>query len=59
MAIYFKNFKIKIYKSITLSVVLYGFETWSVVLKEEFKLRVFENRILRLIFRPKRDNNGE
>ena len=40
-------------------VVLYGYETWSLTLKEECRLRVFENRILRRIFGPKRDENGE
>jgi hypothetical protein len=38
-----------------LSVVLYGRETWSLTLREEHKLRVFENRVLRRIFEPKRD----
>ena len=42
-----KNLKIKTYKSIILPVVLYGCETWSLTLREEFRLRVFENRILR------------
>jgi len=36
-------------------VVLYGCETWSVTMKEERKLRVFQNRVLRIIFGPKRD----
>ena len=45
-----KNLKIKIYKTIILPVVLYGCETWSLTLREESKLRVFENRILRPIF---------
>ena len=40
-------------------VVLYGCETWSLTLREEFRLKVFENRILRRIFGPKRDENGE
>ena len=53
-----KNLKIKIYKTI-LSVVLYGCETWSLTLREEFRLRVFENRILWLIMGPKRDENGK
>ena len=44
---------------IILPVVLYGFETWSLTLREEYRLRVFENRILRRIFGPKRDENGE
>ena len=50
-----KNLKIKIYKTIILPVVLYGCETWSLTLREESRLRVFENRILRRIFGPKRD----
>jgi hypothetical protein len=40
-----KNVKIRIYKAIILPVVLYGCETWSVILLEEHKLRVFENRV--------------
>jgi hypothetical protein len=51
----YKNTKIKIYRTIILPVVLYGCETWSVTLKEEYRLRVFENRVLRGIFGPKRD----
>ena len=54
-----KNLKIKIYKTIILPVVLYGCETWSLTLIEESRLRAFENRILRRIFWPKRDKNGE
>jgi hypothetical protein len=50
-----KNTRIKIYKTIILPVVLYGCETWSLTLREEHKLRVFENRVLRRIFGPKRD----
>ena len=50
-----KNLKIKIYRTIILSVVLYGCETWSLTLREEHRLRVFENRVLRRIFGPKRD----
>ena len=46
----FSTFKIKIYKTIILPVVLYGWEAWSLTLREECKLRIFENRILRLIF---------
>jgi hypothetical protein len=49
------NVEVKIYKTIILPVVLYGCETWSVTLKEEHRLRVFENRVLRGIFGPKRD----
>ena len=54
-----KNFKIKIYKTIILTVVLNGCEEWSLTLREECRLRVFENRILRRIFRPKRNENGD
>ena len=50
-----KNLKIKIYRNIILPVVLYGCETWSLTLREENKLRVFENRVLRRIFGPRRD----
>ena len=51
--------KIKIYKTIILPVVLYSCETCSLTLREESRLRVFENRILRRIFGPKRDENVE
>jgi hypothetical protein len=47
------NVKVKIYKIIILPFVLYGCETWSVTLREEYRLRVFENRFLRRIFGPK------
>jgi hypothetical protein len=47
--------KIKIYKTVILHVVLYGCETLSLTLREEHTLRVFENRVLRRIFGPKRD----
>jgi hypothetical protein len=50
-----KNIKIKIYTIVILPVVLYGCETWSLTLKEERRLRVFENRVLRRIFEPKGD----
>jgi hypothetical protein len=50
-----KNLKIKIYRTIILPVVLYGCETWSLTLREERKLRVFENKVLRRIFVPRRD----
>ena len=46
---------IKIYRNVMLPVVLYGCETWSLILREEHNLRVFENRVLRRIFGPKRD----
>jgi hypothetical protein len=50
-----KNIKIRIYETIILPVVLYGCETWSLTLREEHRLRVFENRVLRRIFGLKRD----
>ena len=50
-----KNLKIKIYRTIILPVVLYGCETWSLTLREERKLRVFENMVLRRIFGPRRN----
>jgi len=50
-----KNLKIKIYRTIILAVVLYGCETWSLTMREERKLRVFENMVLRRIFGPRRD----
>jgi len=50
-----KNLKIKIYGTIILPVVLYGCETWSLTLREERKLRVSENMVLRRIFGPRRD----
>ena len=50
-----KNLNIKIYRTIILPVALYGCETWSLTLREQSRLRVFENRVLRRIFGPKRD----
>jgi hypothetical protein len=50
-----KNLEIRIYKTIILPVVLYGCETWSLTLREERRLRVFENRVLRKIFGPKKN----
>ena len=50
-----KNLKIEVYRTIILPVVLYGCETWSLTLREEHRLRVFESRVLRKIFGPKRD----
>jgi len=50
-----KNLKIKIYRTIILPFVLYGCETWSLTLREERKLRVFENMVLRRIFGPRRE----
>jgi hypothetical protein len=51
----FKNLKIKKYRTIILPVVFYGCETWSFTLREKRRLGVFRNRVLRRIFRPKRD----
>jgi hypothetical protein len=50
-----KTSKLGIYKTITLLVVLYVCETWSLALREEHGLRVFDTRVLRRIFGPKRD----
>jgi hypothetical protein len=50
-----RNLKVKIYKTIILPVVLYGCETWFLILRKEHKLRVFENRVVKRIFGPKRD----
>ena len=50
-----KKLKIKIYRTIILPVVMYGCATWSLTLREERGLRVFENRVLRRVFGPKRD----
>ena len=50
-----KNIKVKIYRNIIFPFVLYGCETWSLTLREECRLRVFENRVLRRLFGPKRD----
>jgi hypothetical protein len=50
-----RNVKVKICKTIILPVVLYGCETWSVTLREEHRLRVCENRVLRRVFGPRRD----
>ena len=50
-----QTLKIKIYRTIILPVVLYGCATWSLTLREDRRLRVFENRVLRIVFAPKRD----
>ena len=50
-----RNIKIKIYTTIILPVVLYGCVTWSLIVREERSLMVFENRVLRRIFGPKRN----
>ena len=54
-----KNIKIKIHRTLILLVVLYGCETWSLTLAEGLRLRLFENRILRIMFGPKRDEVTE
>jgi hypothetical protein len=54
-----KYIKIRIYKTMTLPVISYGRDTWSLTLREEQRLRVFENRVLRRIFRLKRDDMVE
>ena len=51
----FDETKIRLHRTIILPVVLYGCETWSLTLREERRLRVFENRVLRRIFEPRRD----
>ena len=51
----FDHFPSKIYRTIILPVVLYGCESWSLTLREERKLRVFENVVFRRIFGPRRD----
>jgi hypothetical protein len=50
-----KTLKIKIYRTVILPLVVYGCETWSLTLRKERRLWVFENRVLRRIFGPKRD----
>jgi hypothetical protein len=54
----YKKRKFKIYKTVILPVVLYGCETWSLTLREKHRLMVFENRLLRKIFGPKREEDG-
>jgi hypothetical protein len=51
-----RNVKVKIYKTVILPVVLHECETWSLTSWEEHRLRVFENRVLRIIFGSKRDD---
>jgi hypothetical protein len=51
--------KIKIYKTTILPLVLYGCETWSLTLREEHRLRMFDNRVLRRVFGPERDEVKE
>jgi hypothetical protein len=53
-----KKLKIKCKKTVILTFVLYGYENWSLSLRKEHRLSVFENRVLRRIFEPKRDEDG-
>jgi hypothetical protein len=53
-----KKIKIKVYKTVILPVILYGCETWSLNLREEYRQRVFEKRLLRRVFGPKREVDG-
>jgi hypothetical protein len=53
-----KSLTIKICKIVILPVALYGCETWSLTLREEHRLRISENRVLRRIFGPKREEDG-
>jgi hypothetical protein len=53
-----KNIRTKIYKIVILPIIIYGCETWSLTLREELRLRFFENRVLRKIFGPKREEDG-
>jgi hypothetical protein len=57
LTVSYKKLKIKIYKAVILSVVLYRCETWSLTLREEYRLTVYENRVLRRIFGAKRDED--
>jgi hypothetical protein len=50
-----KNVKIRIYKTVILPVVLYGCKTWSLTLMEKHRLKVIDNRVLKIIFGPKKD----
>jgi hypothetical protein len=50
-----RNMKVEVYKSIVLTYVLYGCETWFLTLGDEHRLRVFQNKVLRRIFEPKGD----
>jgi hypothetical protein len=50
----FKKIKIRIYKTVILPVVPYGYAIWSLTIRKGYRLRVFENRLLRRIFGPKK-----
>jgi hypothetical protein len=54
----FQSFRFAVRKYIYISSVLYGFETWSLTLREEHRLRMFENRVLRGTFGPERHNEA-
>jgi hypothetical protein len=55
-----ENLKIKQYKTVVSPVIVYGYETWSLTLREDQRLRVFEKRILRRISEPERKtDHGE
>jgi hypothetical protein len=54
-----KNLRSKIYEIVILLVLLYGCETWPLTLREEHRLRVFENRVPKRIFGPKRETTGD
>jgi hypothetical protein len=51
-----RNIEVRIYKTIIFPVILCGCKSWSLTLREEHRLHVFENRVLRRIFGPKRDD---
>jgi hypothetical protein len=51
----YKHVKIKIYRIVILSAILYGYENWSLIIRGENRLKVFEIRVLRRISGPKRD----
>jgi len=51
-----KNVKVKIYRTIVLTVLLYGPETWLLTLRKKCRMRVFENRVLRRISEPRGDD---
>jgi hypothetical protein len=53
-----RNLKVKIFKTVILPVVFCGCETWCLMLRQEYRLRVFENRVLRRIFGPKGDQEA-
>jgi hypothetical protein len=57
LPVLYQKLKIKVHKTVILPVVLYGCETWSLTLGEEHRVRIFENRVLR-IFGPKREEDG-